>query len=113
MRTHTEPIAITFTDAYEELKEITSQLNGADRIDPDELVELLSRGKGLERALRERLDQVEQQVKAIEGDKEFTAYRIVADAQKVPSDVPADDSDLLPSSPPPPAAGPAADDIPF
>ena len=95
MTTATEPIEITFTAAYEELKGITSKLNGADRIAPDELVALLSRGKGLERALRERLEQVEQQVKAIEGGGSFTAYRIVAEGPSPdgnePAPAPSDD----------------------
>jgi exonuclease VII small subunit len=79
MSTASQPIEITFPEAYEQLKAITTQLNGADRIGPDELVDLLMRGKGLERVLRARLDEVEQKVKAIESGDELTAYRIVAE----------------------------------
>lgn len=120
MSTTAEAIEITFTEAYEELKTITAKLNGADRLAPDELVALLSRGKGLERALRERLEQVEQQVTAIEGGESFTAYRIVAEPSSgdgaepsaARSDVPIDDADLQPA-PSAPAAGRTVDDIPF
>ncbi len=118
-----DPIAITFTDAYEQLKQITEKLNGSDTIPPDELVELLKRGKGLELVLRAHLDDVEQQVTKIEHGESYTAYRIVPSAPDItgeqpgtPSaartgpagDVPVDTGDFI-SSP----GGAADDDIPF
>ncbi len=119
-----DPIAITFTDAYEQLKQITEKLNGSDTIPPDELVELLKRGKGLELILRAHLDEVEQQVSKIESGDSYTAYRIVPSApdptgeQPGPprtaartaaaGDIPVDTGDFVSAS-----VGPADDDIPF
>ncbi len=119
-----DPIAITFTDAYEQLKQITEKLNGTDTIPPDELVELLKRGKGLELVLRAHLDEVEQQVSKIESGDSYTAYRIVPSAPDTtgeqpgtPStaartapagDIPVDTGDFVSAS-----GGATDDDIPF
>ena len=77
MEGSTTPIEVTFPEAYEQLKAITERLNGADDIPPDELLDLLKRGKGLERVLRAHLDEVEQQVSSIEAGESYVAYRIV------------------------------------
>ncbi|HEX8051428.1 MAG TPA: exodeoxyribonuclease VII small subunit [Thermoleophilaceae bacterium] len=99
--------AITFSDAYTELKSITDTLN-ADQVEVDALVPLLRRGKGLEAALRAHLEQVEQEVEAIEAGEGITPYRIVAPEAAAPAAEPAARS--LDAAPP---NGSVADDIPF
>ncbi|MEA2348622.1 MAG: hypothetical protein QOG62_2409 [Thermoleophilaceae bacterium] len=74
----TEPTEITFEAAYDELKAITDILNGTEQVPVDQLVELLGRGKGLEQALRARLNDIEQQVEDIEAGKGVRAYKIVS-----------------------------------
>ena len=99
---------ITFSEAYAELKSITDTLN-ADEVEVDDLVPLLRRGKGLEAALRAHLEQVEQEVEAIEGGQGITAYRIVAPDAEAASAGPS-------VEPPPFEPAPrsdASDDIPF
>ncbi len=103
------PTDITFADAYDELKAITTKLNNED-VEADELVELLRRGKGLEAVLREHLTNIEQEVTAIESGDGVTPFRIVENAgtAAAPRDDSADAGDFVLS---PPAA--AEDDIPF
>lgn len=74
------PIEITFTDAYDRLKTITEKLNSSEALPPEELLDLLQTGKGLERVLRAHLDQVEQQVKEIESGDAYVPFRIVPTA---------------------------------
>lgn len=95
------PQAISFSDAYDELKSITDQLN-ADQVEVDALVPLLRRGKGLERALRAHLERVEQDVEAIEAGEGIARYEIVATAA-------AETPDIKVTKPAPAAE----DDIPF
>jgi exodeoxyribonuclease VII small subunit len=73
----TSPTQITFSDAYDELKQITDTLNSED-VEADELVRLLRRGKGLEAVLREHLSNIEQEVTAIENGDGITQFRIVS-----------------------------------
>ncbi len=77
----TEPTQITFSAAYDRLKSITDTLN-AEEVEADALVPLLRDGKGLEAALRAHLDQVEQDVRAIESGEGITAYRIVSSTKE-------------------------------
>ncbi len=86
-----DPTEITFSTAYERLKSITDTLN-AEEVEADALVPLLRDGKGLEAALRAHLDQVEQDVRAIESGEGITAYRIVSSAGgSSPEAAPGDD----------------------
>ena len=73
----TDATALSFSEAYDRLKEITDRLNAED-VEPDELVPLLRDGKGLESALRANLEEVEQEVQAIESGKGVTPYRILS-----------------------------------
>ena len=122
------PTEITFSDAYDELKNITEELNGADTIPPERLLDLLKRGKGLEQVLRQHLDDVEQQVRSIEAGDGLAQYRIVTGAAGVNDDpfvwdepssasapaagqsIPGNASDFVPSALP---SGVADDNIPF
>lgn len=97
-----ETTEITFEAAYDELKAITDILNGTEQVPVDQLVELLGRGKGLEQALRARLNDIEQQVEDIEAGKGVRAYRIVSGEEA------REDHD--PGRPPPAAIG---DELPF
>jgi exodeoxyribonuclease VII small subunit len=101
--------AITFSDAYTELKSITDTLN-ADQVEVDALVPLLRRGKGLEAALRAHLEQVEQEVEAIEAGEGITPYRIVAPDAAGPAAAAEPTARSLDAAPP---NGSVADDIPF
>ncbi len=123
------PTDITFSDAYDELKSITEELNGSDTVPPERLLELLRRGKGLEQVLRQHLDDVEQQVRSIEAGDGLVRYRIVTGATRTNDDllvsndeepssatapslaqtIPVDASDFVPSS----ARDLKGDDIPF
>lgn len=96
-----ETTEITFEAAYDELKAITDILNGTEQVPVDQLVELLGRGKGLEQALRARLNDIEQQVEDIEAGKGVRAYRIVS----------GDEGQERDPSPEPPAA--IGDELPF
>jgi exodeoxyribonuclease VII small subunit len=108
--TSPSPTDITFAEAYDELKSITTKLNN-EEIEADALVELLRRGKGLEAVLREHLTNIEQEVTAIENGEDVTQFRIIGstDSDDAHShDGSADDDGFNPT---PPAAG--EDDIPF
>src|SRR4051794_6236759 len=105
---------LAFAAAYDRLKEITTRLSSdtENEIDPDQLLELLAEGKGLEIALRQRLDEVEQQIRQIESGEGIRAYRIVAaDAGGAVPDVAVDTNDF--AQPHRAAAAPSDDDIPF
>lgn len=111
--TDNEKTEITFTEAYDELKQITDKLN-SEEIDADELVGLLKRGKGLEAALRTHLTDIEQEVTAIEKGEGIDAFRIVASKRAADAEAKevAETSDF--DSPEAPAAvGSSDDDIPF
>jgi len=103
----TEPTALTFAEAYEQLKQITERLN-SEEVEADELVGLLRQGKGLEAALRTHLTEIEQEVTEIEQGQGIAAYSIVrgddAAATAIPDQEP---SDFVPS------AASSSDDIPF
>lgn len=71
------PIEITFTQAYDQLRAITEKLNSSDTLPPEQLLELLKTGKGLEHVLRTHLDEVEQQVQEIEAGERYVPFRIV------------------------------------
>lgn len=102
-----ESTELSFSEAYDQLKEITDKLNG-EQVDADELVDLLRRGKGLEAALRSHLTDIEQEVKAIEDGQGIAAYKIVAKP-----DQPADTSDFETNGDSPVSAGSSEEDIPF
>ena len=123
MTTTATPEEIPFGEAYEELKAITAKLNN-EEVGADQLVEILSRGKGLEAACREHLAGIEQEIQEIESGKGVKPIKIVpvqsAEASHggvptnpsdfVPgSDVPEDNSDFQPPAP----SGGTDDDIPF
>lgn len=122
MTTTATPEEIPFGEAYEELKTITAKLNN-EEVEADELVEILSRGKGLEAACREHLTGIEQEIKEIESGKGVKPIKIVARKPTATSDIdtPADTSDSEPGSNVPednsefqlPAASGKDDDIPF
>jgi exodeoxyribonuclease VII small subunit len=108
------PTDITFADAYDELKAITTKLNN-EEVEADELVELLRRGKGLEAVLREHLTNIEQEVTAIEGGDGVTPFRIIKNSDAT-TEEPADTSDFGPpaaESSPGAQTQTAGDDIPF
>jgi len=69
------PIRLSFAEAYDQLREITERIDSPD-VPVDELLELLRRGKGLETALRARLDEVEQQITAIEAGENIPHFEI-------------------------------------
>jgi exodeoxyribonuclease VII small subunit len=98
-----QPTDIAFSDAYEQLKQITERLQGTDTLPPEELLDLLRKGKGLERALREHLDDVAQQVTEIEQGQGALSFRISSSEASTPA----------PSAPSNPTVTADDDDIPF
>ena len=115
-----EATEITFAAAYERLKEITERLN-SEEVEADELVELLREAKGLEVVLRDHLEEIEQEVTAIEKGEGITAYKIVHTSDVEPEasandheDVPTGVSDFDPLGGDERADVPASDDdVPF
>lgn len=89
------PVALPFGAAYDRLQEVAAELGQDATMAPDRLIGLLREGKGLERALRDHLERVEQEVRAIEDGDGAVPYRI---------------EDVAPPPVAPPAAGPADDD---
>lgn len=75
--TQTPPVALPFGAAFDRLQQIAEALGTDEAIEPERLIALLREGKGLERALREHLDRVEQEVRAIEDGDGAAAFRIV------------------------------------
>lgn len=75
--TQTPPVALPFGAAFDRLQQIAETLGTDEAIEPERLIALLREGKGLERALREHLDRVEQEVRAIEDGDGAAAFRIV------------------------------------
>jgi hypothetical protein len=79
------PAELSFGAAYDRLQAVAAEL-GADRaMAPDRLIALLREGKGLERALRDHLERVEQEVRAIEDGDGAVAFRIVDAAGAEPA----------------------------
>lgn len=114
----TEPAAVpaelTFGAAYERLQEVAAELGADATMAPDRLIALLREGKGLERALRDHLERVEQDVRAIEDGDGAVAFRIVDGAPTTapgPLSTPTarvSASSAPPVAPAPPAPAPAA-----
>ena len=75
--TGASPEKITFEDGYEELKAIAAKLNGED-VPMHELFDLLRRGKGLDKSLREYLETQKGALEEIEAGKSITQFEIVA-----------------------------------
>jgi exonuclease VII small subunit len=101
------PVALPFGAAYDRLQEVAAELGQDATMAPDRLIALLREGKGLERALRDHLERVEQEVRAIEDGDGAVPFRIVDAA---PAPVPAGAGATRPStpaSPPAPAAAPS------
>lgn len=120
------PVDLSFGDAYDRLQQVAAELGADGTMAPDRLIALLREGKGLERALREHLERVEQEVRAIEDGDGAVAFRIVggggaAEDRRAPSaPAPAPTPTPTPQAPVPedppsaPTLGfPADDDIPF
>ncbi len=74
-----EPEKITFEDGYENLKQIVDRL-GEDDVPIHELFDLLRRGKGLEKSLREYLETQEGELSEIEAGNSIESFEIVAPA---------------------------------
>ena len=107
----TAPENITFEGGYEELKGIVARL-GSDDVSVHDMFEGFRRGKGLERSLREYLQEREGELTEIEQGHNLPRFTIVAPRQQ----------DAAPGttggvSPSPgdfqPGAGASDDDIPF
>ena len=71
------PVELTFGAAYERLQEVATELSADASMPPERLIALLKEGKGLERALRDHLDRIEQEVRAIDEGEGATPFRIV------------------------------------
>jgi exonuclease VII small subunit len=105
------PVELSFGAAYERLQEVATELSADASMPPERLIALLKEGKGLERALRDHLDRIEQEVRAIDEGDGATPFRIVdaggpsaAAAAAAPAPAPAPAPALAPA----PAAAPAA-----
>ncbi|MDO9409679.1 hypothetical protein [Patulibacter sp.] len=71
------PAELSFGAAYDRLQAVAAELGADATMAPDRLIALLREGKGLERALRDHLERVEQEVRAIEDGEGTVPYRIV------------------------------------
>ncbi|WP_022930039.1 hypothetical protein [Patulibacter americanus] len=71
------PVELSFGAAYERLQEVATELSADASMPPERLIALLKEGKGLERALRDHLDRIEQEVRAIDEGDGATPFRIV------------------------------------
>lgn len=71
------PVELSFGQAYERLQEVATELSADAAMPPERLIALLREGKGLERALRDHLDRIEQEVRAIDEGEGATPFRIV------------------------------------
>lgn len=117
------PVDLSFGDAYDRLQQVAAELGADATMAPDRLIALLREGKGLERALREHLDRVEQEVRAIEEGEGAVPFRIVdgrdGSASGPPPAAAPDPTPTVPPAPAPEPPGPptlgfpADDDIPF
>ena len=106
------PVDLSFGDAYERLQQVASELGADQTMAPDRLIALLREGKGLERALREHLDRVEQDVRAIEAGEGAVPFRIVggapAPADAGPATTPTGAPEVPVAAAPPAAESPAS-----
>lgn len=75
----TEPATqkITFEGGYDNLKQIVDRL-GEEDVPIHELFDLLRRGKGLEKSLREYLETQEGELREIEAGNSIESFEIVA-----------------------------------
>lgn len=71
------PVELSFGAAYERLQQVAAELGADAAMAPERLIALLREGKGLERALREHLDRIEQEVRAIDEGEGAARFRIV------------------------------------
>ncbi|WP_320672416.1 hypothetical protein [Patulibacter defluvii] len=95
------PTTLPFGAAFDRLQQIAAQLGTDEAIEPERLIALLREGKGLERALREHLDRVEQEVRAIEDGDGAASFRIATGEQAAaPPLAPAPVAPAAPSAPP-------------
>jgi exonuclease VII small subunit len=105
------PVELSFGAAYERLQEVAAELSADASMPPERLIALLKEGKGLERALRDHLDRIEQEVRAIDEGEGATPFRIVdagAPAPATPSAAPSAAPAPAAGSPAPAAGAPAA-----
>lgn len=104
----TAPVELSFGAAYDRLQAVAAELGADATMAPDRLIALLREGKGLERALRDHLERVEQEVRAIEDGEGAVAFRIVDVASSVAEGDGASSAGGAPSAPSPrPPAAPA------
>lgn len=105
-------VALPFGAAYDRLQEVAAELGADATMAPDRLIALLREGKGLERALRDHLERVEQDVRAIEDGDGAVPFRIedaaVRSAPAPASPAPAPAPAVPAAAPPVPAAAPPA-----
>lgn len=73
----TQPEQVTFEQGYEQLKSIVSELDKPG-IAMHDMFEAFRRGKGLEKALRQYLEQREGELTEIAEGKNVPEYEIVA-----------------------------------
>ena len=71
------PAELSFGAAYDRLQAVAAELGADATMAPDRLIALLREGKGLERALRDHLERVEQDVRASEDGDGAVPFRIV------------------------------------
>ncbi|WP_026911765.1 hypothetical protein [Patulibacter minatonensis] len=97
-------VELPFGAAYDRLQEVAAELGADATMAPERLIALLREGKGLERALRDHLERVEQEVRAIEDGDGAVPFRIAgASAPSGPAH-----ATPAPATPVPGPAGPAA-----
>ncbi|WP_210493590.1 exodeoxyribonuclease VII small subunit [Patulibacter sp. SYSU D01012] len=82
------PVELSFGAAYERLQQVAAELGADAAMAPERLIALLREGKGLERALREHLDRIEQEVRAIDEGEGAARFRIVDGAPSGAPDAP-------------------------
>lgn len=93
------PVELSFGTAYDRLHQIAAELGANEALPPEQLIALLREGKGLERALRDHLDRVEQEVREIDEGDGAASFRI-SDGTAAPS------ASAAPAAPQPSAAPP-------
>jgi exonuclease VII small subunit len=97
-------VELPFGAAYDRLHEVAAELGADATMAPDRLIALLREGKGLERALRDHLERVEQEVRAIEDGDGAVPFRITDGARPA---APAPTGGPAPTGP-----APAVDPVP-
>jgi hypothetical protein len=94
------PVELPFGAAYERLQEVAAELSADATMAPERLIALLREGKGLERALRDHLDRLEQEVRAIDDGDGATPFRIVDAAPSArPAALPVAGFEAAPAAP--------------